>query len=697
MKKIISFVLVLALMLGMCSTFAFATTSAKQYEGYIAFGDSMTRGVGTEEWIAPSNFSKAYDYNVRNVYGTTATNLVNAAYPYIVSQELDCKGRDNFAEYITEFSKYMVDESGEKYWPVAAAGLSLSSVMDLFGINFANPDMEYDHNTSALHAYYRDIVPMYKCQDTVMTIPQNGATYAALVDKWTKMGIQNLGSAAQQGFVGDITKLIRGQKNDGTQLFVDNDEDGKYDLLVSINLGLTDVILKPMQTMTDSSNILQAIMDGYNYWSMAYPMLINEIHRLNKNAEIVLVGFFNPYAEVTLANDTVMPIGDILNPIIAAMNLQCKQIADQFSFVKYADVSNAETPNRADGQSMLGMDLFVGDLADIAQLFDPSAFEMTNTWLTEDCLPGGGNYALACASYGAVFVDTGDFYQMTQEQYNRAADEIEGFRETVEMSTAYEYYGHLTADGNKYIARQILAALNEDSAEEDYNIVLDVERDEFINKMPARVSINGKEISLENCTVAGYKLKIKYDGSFATTLRVEYTHDGGQRSLFEYILVNEDGQYTATRVYGTNSVNEENQKLNKEVAAIADIVEKDVKPVLKELEKQAINAGYSIFCREETAAELAQDVMAVKQAVKDGYKEVGAALADAVAAADVALVTQSKNDLANAAIAAGTVVKEVVEASVERHVANRELLRDSLRAGVENISDGIVKFINGRR
>lgn len=675
MKKIISFVLVLALMLGMCSTFAFATEQGTpQYDAYFAFGDSMTRGVGTEEWIAPSNFSKAYDYSVRNVYGATGTNL-NEAYPYIVSKAVDCDSPDSFVSYD-------IDDD-VTYYPVAAAGLSLSSVMDLFGINFAEPDMEYDHNTSALHAYYRDLVPMFRTANTVLT----GAgleNYKTLVaDEWKgKINDTRLNNAtAGAAIIGDISQLIKGATNP----------------LVTLNLGLTDVILKPMQTMTDSDNILQAIMDEYNYWSMAYPMLINEIHRLNKNAEIVLVGFFNPYAEVTLANDTVMPIGDILNPIIAAMNLQCKQIADQFSFVKYADVSNAETPNRADGQSMLGMDLFVGDLADIAQLFDSSAFAMTNTWLTEDCLPGGVNYALACASYGAVFVDTGDFYQMTKDEYKNAADEIEGFKETVEMSTAYEYYGHLTADGNKYIARQILAALNEDSAEDYYNIVLDVERDEFINKMPARVSINGKEISLENCTVAGYKLKIKYDGSFATTLRVEYTHDGGQRSLFEYILVNEDGQYTATRVYGTNSVNEENQKLNKEVAAIADIIEKDVKPVVEGLEKQAITSGYSIFCREETAAELAQDVMAVKQAVKDGYKEVGAALANAVAAADVALVTQSKNDLANAAIAAGTVVKEVVEASVERHVANRELLRDSLRAGVENISDGIVKFINGRR
>lgn len=675
MKKIISFVLVLALMLGMCSTFAFATEQGTpQYDAYFAFGDSMTRGVGTEEWIAPSNFSKAYDYSVRNVYGATGTNL-NEAYPYIVSKAVDCDSPDSFVSYD-------IDDD-VTYYPVAAAGLSLSSVMDLFGINFAEPDMEYDHNTSALHAYYRDLVPMFRTANTVLT----GAgleNYKTLVaDEWKgKINDTRLNNAtAGAAIIGDISQLIKGATNP----------------LVTLNLGLTDVILKPMQTMTDSDNILQAIMDEYNYWSMAYPMLINEIHRLNKNAEIVLVGFFNPYAEVTLANDTVMPIGDILNPIIAAMNLQCKQIADQFSFVKYADVSNAETPNRADGQSMLGMDLFVGDLADIAQLFDSSAFAMTNTWLTEDCLPGGDNYGLACTSYGAAFVDTGDFYQMTKVEYDNAADEIEGFRETVEMSTAYEYYGHLTADGNKYVARQILAALNEDFAEDYYNIVLDVERDEFINKMPARVSINGKEISLENCTVAGYKLKIKYDGSFATTLRVEYTHDGGQRSLFEYILVNEDGQYTATRVYGTNSVNEENQKLNKEVAAIADIVEKDVKPVVKELEKQAITAGYSIFCREETAAELAQDVMAVKQAVKDGYKEVGAALADAVAAADVALVTQSKNDLANAAIAAGTVVKEVVEASVERHVANRELLRDSIRAGVENISDGIVKFINGRR
>lgn len=697
MKKFISLILALAMVLGMCTTFSFAGSEPtyKQYEGYIAFGDSMTRGVGTEEWAVPSNFSKAYDYNVRNVYGITGGAIVNAAYPYTVANAIGCDSVDSYINFETIVKP--------KYYPVAVAGLTLSSVMDLFGINFAEPDMEYDHNPNALHAYYRDLVPMFRTSNTVI-VDEVTASYTNLAEKeWlSKDYYENVSynEAAKSTIryniengiplVCDITELIAGKMNN------DTNGDGKYNLLVSLNLGLSDVILKPMQTMTDSSNILQAIMDEYNYWSMAYPMLINEIHRLNKNAEIVLVGFFNPYAEVTLANDTVMPIGDILNPIIAAMNLQCKQIADQFSFVKYADVSNAETPNRADGQSMLGMDLFVGDLADIAQLFDPSAFEMTNTWLDVDHMETG-EYERACASYGAVFVDTGDFYQMTKVEYDNAADEIEGFRETVEMSTAYEYYGHLTADGNKYIARQILAALNEDSAEEDYNIVLDVERDEFINKMPARVSINGKEISLENCTVAGYKLKIKYDGSFATTLRVEYTHDGGQRSLFEYILVNEDGQYTATRVYGTNSVNEENQKLNKEVAAIADIVEKDVKPVVKELEKQAITAGYSIFCREETAAELAQDVMAVKQAVKDGYKEVGAALADAVAAADVALVTQSKNDLANAAIAAGTVVKEVVEASVERHVANRELLRDSLRAGVENISDGIVKFINGRR
>lgn len=630
MKKIISLILVLAMVLGMGATLAFADDEPK-YGAYFAFGDSMTRGVGTEDWISPSSLSKSYDYSVRNVYGATGTNL-NEAYPYIVSKALDCTSNDSFIDIGLHETV--------KYYPVAAAGLSLSAVMDLFGINPAEPDMLYDHNTDMLHAYYRDLVPMFGIKNKTKVTLEDSVYFALAKEEWcSKFPDLQLDTEIENktALVGDIESLIIGAKNP----------------VVTLNLGLTDVILKPMQTMQMPStgvnpsdvNMLAGVVDGYNYWRVCYPLLVNKLHELNPNVTVVLVGFFNPYAEVTLTDHTTLPIGDILNPIIAAMNLQCQTIADTFSFVEYADIYNAETPNKAFDKSMSG-DLTIRQLIEsIAQGQDgfntedsnkEIAVQLAEAMMYMDPALMGGEPA-----FKAMLLETlgSDFSGRIDAIYTAYVDYIKGegaqaAAEAQAQSTAYEYYGHLTADGNKYIARQILKALYEKelSAEDKAGkysgkIRVDVGREEFTIKEnitsitfagdPQNYTLDALEAYFD-----GYELVIPFTKAYATTMRITYLV-GSTVKQVDYLIVEQDGQYVAVRVHGTDDALEEAEKVQAEKEEIADIAKEvavkaavaaavttvkvvnEVAPTLLEVPGDLANVGAAIYFGSKSVAEVA--------------------------------------------------------------------------------------------
>ncbi len=135
-KAILSVCLVL-LMLFACIPSAFAAdehTSVRQYGqegGYIAFGDSIARGVGA----TGDNDAETHDFYDRTVEGS---------YPYLVAQAVGCNIKDD------------ASDPDSNFWPVCFHGQTLALTMDLLGIEDGYYDDVYAHGSAKDSFRYYD-------------------------------------------------------------------------------------------------------------------------------------------------------------------------------------------------------------------------------------------------------------------------------------------------------------------------------------------------------------------------------------------------------------------------------------------------------------------------------------------------------------------------------------------------------------
>ncbi|MBQ8944130.1 MAG: hypothetical protein IJ050_06475, partial [Clostridia bacterium] len=101
------------------------------------------------------------------------------------------------------------------------------------------------------------------------------------------------------------------------------------------------------------SSAIKEINFGFDYWKEYYPYIIKKIQELNPDATIVMVGSFNLLNELTLTDETVIPLGSLFSGLTTKMNLQYEKWAKQFN-VLYADVANTEVQATENDWSLLG-------------------------------------------------------------------------------------------------------------------------------------------------------------------------------------------------------------------------------------------------------------------------------------------------------------------------------------------------------
>lgn len=142
-SKVLLSVLLVILMLLSCIPSALAAdaqTSVRQYGkegGYIAFGDSIARGVGA----TGDNDAETHDFYDRTVDGS---------YPYLVAQAVGCNIKDD------------ARDPDSNFWPVCFHGQTLALTMDLLGIEDGYYDDEYAHGSAKdSFRYYDTMVELY--------------------------------------------------------------------------------------------------------------------------------------------------------------------------------------------------------------------------------------------------------------------------------------------------------------------------------------------------------------------------------------------------------------------------------------------------------------------------------------------------------------------------------------------------------
>ena len=320
MKKILVCVLALTLTLSCALPAALAATkeNVRQYGkegGYLAIGDSISRGCGAEGFYLDTDKAEGgqYDlYYMRNVKGAVPTQVAEA---------VGCTMPDDMAEQDATF------------WPFCYPGMTVAVTMDLLGIedNFKDEKLNY--------AYYKDMLQYFGYEGSFDGV-REGDTYVE----------------GECGQCGNIIELIK-----------------KADL-ITLQLGMCDIFYRAYRIISNGGmladglsfdlsspeaikNLLETAISemhfGYDYWEAHYPVLLQRIKELNPDATIVMVGSFNLVNQLRLTDDTVLPIGSIISGITDKMNRKYEQWEKEYG-VKYADISNTETQATENDWALLG-------------------------------------------------------------------------------------------------------------------------------------------------------------------------------------------------------------------------------------------------------------------------------------------------------------------------------------------------------
>ena len=82
---------------------------------------------------------------------------------------------------------------------------------------------------------------------------------------------------------------------------------------------------------------VEMLNTGLDYFMAGYPQILHRIREINPDADIILVGSYNPFLHTALSDELMVEVGSALTPAVRLENEQLKLYAQQYDCI-YADV-----------------------------------------------------------------------------------------------------------------------------------------------------------------------------------------------------------------------------------------------------------------------------------------------------------------------------------------------------------------------
>ena len=328
-KKTLAFALAFVMAASCFGILSFAATpeTVVQYGkagGYLAIGDSISRGCGAEGFYIgrngeymPNGEGQYAEYDFRNVQGCV---------PYQIAEAVGCTAPMD------------ITDQNATYWPFTYPGMTTAVTLDLLGVDDGFTDEKLNY------AYYDDMLEYFGWEGSFDGVRDDDSVEAVLERK------------GAIGKCGNIMELI-----------------DRADL-ITVQLGMCDIFYRAYRIVSNGGmladgmsfdlsspeaikNLLETaigeIKNGFEYWKDHYPILIEKLIERNPDATIVMVGSFNLVNQLTITDDTVAPIGSIISAITESMNRLYRQWQKKYG-VLYADISNTETLATESDWALLG-------------------------------------------------------------------------------------------------------------------------------------------------------------------------------------------------------------------------------------------------------------------------------------------------------------------------------------------------------
>ena len=299
----------------------------KEGTGYVAIGDSFTRGYG-----AGTNWQNEIYLN--DSYGNYECRNVGGSYPNLIAETFGLNAPAD------------IRDMDAKMWPLAHDAVSTAYVLDLLGIDDGFRDEEFTY-------HYSYQMERYETDLRYFGDPQS-------------FNLEGTGTYGQTGEIMSVREMINNAS------------------LITIELGQSDIIYKAqlfgLNTLDMSdiaglpggvAHIIELLWNYYDYWKGAYPLLLDYIKENNPDAKVVLVGTANPIKDAKLTDDIGIKIGSVINVIFDLINAETKKCALEYGYM-FVDISDVETPTSITHNS-IGYILSITDETEYALVAHPTA------------------------------------------------------------------------------------------------------------------------------------------------------------------------------------------------------------------------------------------------------------------------------------------------------------------------------------
>ena len=311
-RKLIALLLALVMAMTAACISVFAAHK-KQYQAYTFFGDSVT---------AASGIPAYYEYFVYNeetgkIEGTAEGQRVRDSYPDLVAQGVGINnGLENYyneshSGWRTSEVRQILDESYVN--EDGAVALALSRAM-ANGKTISDPEELRPQVREEIAK--SDLITLDLGSNDIQ-LPIIMALYAAI----------NPANAALYGV----------QEYDQWLIEELLQKYGTENELIA-QLAQTVAAIHGIEYALEV--ISKATITGLHKFRVNYPVIIEKIREINPNADIYVIGLYNPLSDTLISEQLPIPIGKVLDPMIQSMNLYLAALNPARRYYTYVDAFN---------------------------------------------------------------------------------------------------------------------------------------------------------------------------------------------------------------------------------------------------------------------------------------------------------------------------------------------------------------------
>ncbi len=323
-RKLLAILLALVLAMSAICVTAFAAHK-KQYQSYVFFGDSVTTGFGIQSYT-----------DVADEGGTAEGKRVPGAYPDLVAKGVG------------------IDENNENYYNEAHSGWRTSELRETLDPTYNNEDGAVAKALSEGMANGKTL-----CD------PQDPALQARIREAIAKSDLVTIDLGSNDIQLPIIMALYAAIYPQYASYFGQPEyKDWVVEDLLKKYGSENDMILKMTETLAKIHGIEYALevvskaaLGGLYKFNTNYPAIINLIHEINPNADIYVIGLYNPMSEATLTDDIPIKVGKALDPVIMSLNLYLAQLSPAKRYYTYVDAFNTSVIGTISLASFVGSDM----------------------------------------------------------------------------------------------------------------------------------------------------------------------------------------------------------------------------------------------------------------------------------------------------------------------------------------------------